>query len=57
MNLNSNRRIEIARTEEEMYEKLEALQKQGFEESDIHVISSESSDLNALSRHSEVSTH
>ena len=29
MNLNSNRKIEIARTEEEMYERLEDLQKQG----------------------------
>lgn len=57
MNIESNRRIEIARTEEEMYEKLEGLQNQGYAESDIHVISTESVHLNALSRHSEVSTH
>lgn len=57
MNLNSNRKIEIARTEEDMYEKLEHLQKQGYEESDIHVISSESTHLNALNRYSNVSTH
>ncbi|SEM70780.1 Heat induced stress protein YflT [Paenisporosarcina quisquiliarum] len=57
MNIESNRRIEIARTEEEMYEKLEGLQNQGYAESDIHVISTENVHLNALSRHSEVSTH
>ncbi|MER2006590.1 MAG: general stress protein [Psychrobacillus sp.] len=57
MNLNSNRKIEIARTEEDMYEKLEHLQKQGYEESDIHVISSESTHLNALNRYSDVTTH
>ena len=57
MNVNSNRKIKIARTEEEMYERLEELQKQGYEESDIHVISSESTHLNALSRYSDVSTH
>ncbi|WP_419960871.1 general stress protein [Psychrobacillus sp. BM2] len=57
MNIESNRRIEIARTEEEMYEKLESLQNQGYAESDIHVISTENAHLNTLSRHSEVSTH
>ncbi|MEK3978952.1 general stress protein [Psychrobacillus sp. FSL K6-2836] len=57
MNIESNRRIEIARTEEEMYEKLEGLQNQGYTESDIHVISTENAHLNTLSRHSEVSTH
>ena len=57
MNIESNRRIEIARTEEEMYEKLEGLQNQGYGESDIHVISTENAHLNTLSRHSEVSTH
>ena len=57
MNIESNRRIEIARTEEEMYEKLEGLQNQGYAESDIHVISTENAHLNTLSRHSEVSTH
>ena len=57
MNIESNRRIEIARTEEEMYEKLEGLQNQGYAESDIHVISTETAHLNTLSRHSEVSTH
>ena len=57
MNIESNRRIEIARTEEEMYEKLEGLQNQGYAESDIHVISTESTHLSTLSRHSEVSTH
>ncbi|QUG40316.1 general stress protein [Psychrobacillus sp. INOP01] len=57
MNIESNRRIEFARTEEEMYEKLEGLQNQGYAESDIHVISTENAHLNTLSRHSEVSTH
>ncbi|MFJ7826110.1 general stress protein [Psychrobacillus sp. NPDC096623] len=57
MNMESNRRIEIARTEEEMYERLEGLQNQGYAESDIHVISTENAHLNALSRHSDVSTH
>lgn len=57
MNIESNRRIEIARTEEEMYEKLELLQKQGYAESDIHVISSESTHLNTLNRYSDVATH
>lgn len=57
MNIESNRRIEIARTEEEMYEKLESLQNQGYAESDIHVISTENAHLNTLNRHSEVSTH
>ncbi|MEI4769112.1 general stress protein [Psychrobacillus sp. FJAT-51614] len=57
MNIESNRRIEIARSEEEMYEKLELLQEQGYAESDIHVISRESTHLSTLNRHSEVSTH
>lgn len=57
MNIESNRRIEIARTEEEMYEKLEGLQNQGYAESDIHAISTENAHLYTLSRHSEVSTH
>lgn len=57
MNIESNRRIEVARNEEEMYEKLELLQEQGYEESDIHVISQENAHLNTLNRHSEVSTH
>lgn len=57
MNIESKRRIEIARTEEEMYDKLEGLQNQGYAESDIHVISTENAHLNTLSRHSEVSTH
>ncbi|WP_391119616.1 general stress protein [Psychrobacillus sp. L3] len=57
MNIESNRRIEVARSEEEMYEKLELLQEQGYAESDIHVISKENSHLNTLNRHSEVSTH
>lgn len=57
MNIESNRRIEIARSEEEMYEKLELLQEQGYAESDIHVISQENNHLYTLNRHSEVSTH
>lgn len=57
MNIESNRRIEVARSEEEMYEKLELLQTQGYAESDIHVISKENAHLNTLNRHSEVSTH
>lgn len=57
MNIESNRRIEVARTEEEMYEKLELLQEQGYAESDIHVISKENAHLHTLNRHSDVSTH
>lgn len=57
MNIESSRRIEVARSEEEMYEKLELLQEQGYAESDIHVISKENAHLNTLNRHSEVSTH
>ncbi|MFJ8066953.1 general stress protein [Psychrobacillus sp. NPDC096426] len=57
MNIESNRRIEVARSEEEMYEKLELLQEQGYAESDIHVISQENAHLFTLNRHSEVSTH
>lgn len=57
MNIESNRRIEIARSEEEMYEKLELLQEQGYADGDIHVISQESNHLYTLSHHSEVSTH
>lgn len=57
MNIESNRRIEVARSEEEMYEKLELLQEQGYAESDIHVISKENAHLYTLNRHSEVSTH
>lgn len=57
MNIESNRRIEVARSEEEMYEKLELLQEQGYAENDIHVISRESAHLNTLNRHSDVSTH
>lgn len=57
MNIESNRRIEVARSEEEMYEKLELLQESGYAESDIHVISKENAHLYTLNRHSEVSTH
>ncbi|TQR05723.1 general stress protein [Psychrobacillus soli] len=57
MDIQSNRRIEIARSEEEMYEKLELLQEQGYAESDIHIISQEGAHLYTLNRHSEVSTH
>ncbi|WP_391207084.1 general stress protein [Psychrobacillus sp. L4] len=57
MNIESNRRIEVARSEEEMYEKLELLREQGYAESDIHVISKENAHLNTLNRHSGVSTH
>jgi hypothetical protein len=56
-NIESNRRIEVARTEEEMYGKLELLQDEGYSEGDIHVISSESTHLQTLNRHSDVSTH
>ena len=56
-NIKSNRRIEVARTEEEMYEKLELLQDEGYSEGDIHVISTESTHLQTLNRHSNVSTH
>ncbi|MGB5946949.1 general stress protein [Paenisporosarcina sp.] len=57
MNLESNRKIEVARTEDEMYEKLEQLKAHGYAESDIHVISKEHSHMSTLNRHSEVATH
>lgn len=57
MNAESNRRIEVARTEDEMYEKLEQMKLQGYSESDIHVISSDRNHMNTLNRYSEVSTH
>ena len=56
-NIESNRRIEVARTEEEMYGKLELLKDEGYAEGDIHVISTESTHLQTLNRHSDVSTH
>ena len=52
-----NRTIEVARTEDEMYEKLEQLKAQGYSESDIHVISKDHAHMSTLNRHSEVSTH
>ena len=57
MNTESNRRIEVARTDEEMYEKLEQFKLQGYAESDIHVISNDRNHMHTLNRHSEVSTH
>lgn len=57
MNLESNRRIEVARTEDEMYEKLEQLKAHGYAENDIHVVSKEHTHMSTLNRHSEVSTH
>ena len=57
MNLESNRKIVVARTEDEMYEKLEQLKAHGYSESDIHVISKDHSHMSTLNRHSEVATH
>lgn len=57
MNFESDRRIEVARTEEEIYEKLEVLKTEGYSENDIHVISKDRSHMHTLNRHSEVSTH
>jgi len=57
MNFESNRHLEVARTEDEMYEKLEAFKSQGIAESDIHVISKDRSHMSTLNRHSEVTTH
>ena len=57
MNVESNRRIEVARSEEEMYERLEQMKTEGYAESDIHVISSDRSHMHTLNRYSEVSTH
>ena len=57
MAIENNRRIEIARTQDEMFEKLELLQSEGYSESDIHVISKERGDLSTLNRHTDVSTH
>ena len=57
MNVESNRRIEVARSEEEMYDKLEQMKTEGYAESDIHVISNDQNHLNTLNRYSDVSTH
>ncbi|WP_019412444.1 general stress protein [Paenisporosarcina sp. TG20] len=58
MNNQSNRHIEVASTEDEMFNKLDTLLDQGYSESEIHVIAIDhSSDVNTLDRHSEVSTH
>jgi hypothetical protein len=57
MNFETDRRIEVARTEEEIYEKLEELKTEGYAENDIHVISKDRSHMHTLNRHSEVSTH
>ncbi|WP_075617233.1 general stress protein [Paenisporosarcina indica] len=57
MNAESNRRIEVARTEDEMYERLEQMKLQGYAESDIHVISSDRNQMHTLNRYSDVSTH
>lgn len=54
---NFNRHIEVARTEDEMYNRLEALKSQGYEETDIHVISKDHSQISTLSRYSNVATH
>lgn len=54
---NSYKHIEVARTEDEMYNRLEALKSQGYEETDIHVISKDHSQINTLSRYSDVATH
>ncbi|WP_019412597.1 general stress protein [Paenisporosarcina sp. TG20] len=54
---NSNRHIEVARTEDEMYNRLEVLKSRGYEETDIHVISKDHSQINTLSRYSNVATH
>lgn len=52
-----NRRIEVARSEEELYNKLETLTSQGYKESDIHVVSKDHGHIHTLNKHSEVSTH
>ncbi|MET1015120.1 MAG: general stress protein [Paenisporosarcina sp.] len=57
MNFETNRRIEVARTEEELYNKLEDLTTKGYKESDIHVISKDHGHIHTLNKHSEVSTH
>jgi hypothetical protein len=57
MAIENNRRIEIVRSQDEMFEKLELLQSEGYSESDIHVISKERGDLSTLNRHTDVSTH
>lgn len=54
---NSYTHIEVARTEDEMYNRLEALKSQGYEETDIHVISKDHSQISTLSRYSDVATH
>ncbi|AYC28873.1 general stress protein [Paenisporosarcina cavernae] len=57
MKFETNRHVEIARTEDEMYERLEAMKAQGFNESDIHVISKDHGHMHTLNRFSEVSAH
>jgi len=54
---NSYKHIEVARTEDELYNRLETLKSQGYEETDIHVISKDHSQINTLSRYSNVATH
>lgn len=57
MNYDSKRRIKIAISEEQMYEKLEQFKIEGFAESDIHVVSKEHSHMRTLNRHSDATTH
>jgi len=57
MNVESNRRIMVARSEEDMYDKLEQMKTEGYAESDIHVISNDRNHMNTLNRYSDVSTH
>lgn len=54
---NSYKHIEVARTEDDLYNRLESLKSQGYEETDIHVISKDHSQINTLSRYSNVATH
>lgn len=57
MNYDSKRRIKVAISEEQMYEKLEQFKIEGFSESDIHVVSKEHSHMRTLNRHSDATTH
>ncbi len=57
MNFESNRKIVVARTEEDMYEKLEQLKAQGYSENDIHVVAKDRSHMDVLDHQSNVSTH
>jgi len=52
-----NRVLKVALSEEDMYQKLDELTGMGFEESDIHVLSKNQSDLRMVRKYSDVQVH